>query len=84
MDNEECKPKEGWSMRPFIAVTYLIGAFAIFIMVILGKADLQWRDVALMIIGAIITKSGTIIDWYYGSSQDSSKKTDLLAEKKIT
>ena len=67
--------------RPAIGVIYLLGSFTIFALVMAGKADPDWRDVALMIVGALITKSGTIVDWCFGSSEDSSKKTDMLAAK---
>jgi len=67
--------------RPIIGIIYLLGSFCIFALVMSGKCDSAWRDVSMLIVGALITKSGTIIDWAFGSSESSAKKTELLATK---
>ena len=38
----------------------------------------MWRDTYIMIIGVIIGKWSTIVDYYWGTSKSSSDKTDLL------
>ncbi len=67
--------------RPSVGIIYLLGTFAIFCFVLSGKVDPASREMASMIVGALITKSGTIIDWAFGSSQGSDKKTDMMADK---
>jgi hypothetical protein len=77
---EECPAKTLYVFRPVIGVIYLAGAFAVFILVLTGRTDIAWKDVALMICGALIAKSGTIVDWAFGSSQGSETKTEMMAD----
>lgn len=80
MSDELCPTKTLNIFRPVIGVIYLLGAFAVFILVLTGRTDIAWKDVALMITGALIAKSGTIVDWAFGSSQGSEDKTAILAD----
>jgi hypothetical protein len=80
MNGEPCQTKTLNIFRPVIGVIYLFGAFAVFILVLTGRTDIAWKDVALMITGALIAKSGTIVDWAFGSSQGSEDKTAILAD----
>lgn len=66
--------------RPIIGIIYLLGSFGVFTLVLMGKTDVLWKDVALMIVGALIAKSGTIVDWSFGSSQSSNHKTEIMAD----
>jgi hypothetical protein len=50
-------------------------------MVSQGWCSLAWEKVIMLIIGALIANLTTIVSWYFGSSEDSSKKTDILAAK---
>ena len=74
----DCKTRV---MRPGIAIAIIIGSFAIFGMVSQGWCSLAWEKVIMLIIGALIANLTTIVSWYFGSSEDSSKKTDILAAK---
>jgi hypothetical protein len=80
MADTPCPTKTLYVFRPVIGILYLVGAFAVFILVLTGRTDIQWKDVALMITGALIAKSGTIVDWAFGSSQGSEKKTEMMAD----
>jgi hypothetical protein len=80
MADSPCPTKTLYVFRPVIGIIYLVGAFAVFILVLTGRTDIQWKDVALMITGALIAKSGTIVDWAFGSSQGSEKKTEMMAD----
>jgi hypothetical protein len=84
MSDKECPTRTLFIFRPIIGVIYLVGAFAVFYLVLSGRTDVAWKDVALMIIGALIAKSGTIVDWAFGSSQGSETKTELLADSAKT
>jgi len=66
--------------RATVGIIFLLGSFGIFYLVLGGKADINWKDVSLMVVGALIAKLGTIIDWTFGSSQSSDHKTDIMAE----
>ena len=72
--------KKPWA-RGFVAGAVIFGSFGFFAVVALGLCSLEWRDVVLMITGAVISALTTVVNWYFGSSEDSSKKTDMLAVK---
>lgn len=78
--NNEKNGKKSF-FRPIIGVIYLIGTFFIFALVMLGYVNQAWRTETSMIVGALIAKSGTIIDWAFGDSEGSRKKTELMAVK---
>ena len=73
-----CSPK---IMRPAIAIATIVGSFIIFALIGKGYADLAWEKVIMLIVGALIANLTTVVNWYFGSSEDSSKKTDILAMK---
>jgi hypothetical protein len=73
-----CSPQR---MRPVIAISTILGSFAIFALIGRGYCDLNWEKTIMLIVGALIANLTTIISWYFGSSEDSSKKTDILAMK---
>lgn len=39
------------------------------------------RDAFMMILGFLVAKGGTVVDWFFGSSKGSADKTEALAEK---
>lgn len=38
----------------------------------------MWRDTFIMIVGVIVGKWSTIVDYYWGTSKSSSDKTELM------
>jgi hypothetical protein len=58
-----------------LAVFYLLGALKSMVV-----PDM-WRDTYIMIVGVVIGKWSTIVDYYWGTSKSSSDKTDLLNNK---
>lgn len=40
------------------------------------------RDVAMMALGIAISWAGSVVNFHYGSSSGSSRKTDMLAQQK--
>jgi len=38
------------------------------------------REILMTIVGFLVAKAGTIVDWYFGSSRGSSEKTDALVK----
>jgi hypothetical protein len=72
-------PKEiGRGVTGFLV---LVGSFAYFGMVSQGWLSTEWKDVVMMITGALISNVTTIVQWCFGSSKGSDKKTDALIEK---
>lgn len=41
----------------------------------------MWRDTYIMIIGVVIGKWSTIVDYYWGTSKSSGDKTELMKPK---
>lgn len=39
------------------------------------------KDALMMILGVLVAKFGTVVDYFFGSSKGSADKTDALAEK---
>ena len=76
---EPCETPTNY-FRATVGIIFLLGSFAVFYLVLAGRTSLDWKDVALMIVGALIAKIGTIVDWTFGSSQSSDHKTDIMAE----
>ena len=68
-------------MRPAVAMLIILGSFAIFAMIGYGLCSLEWEKTIMLIVGALIANLTTIVSWYFGSSEDSSKKTDIMAMK---
>ena len=66
--------------RSTVGIVFLLGSFSVFYLVLSGKTSLEWKDVALIIVGALIAKIGTIMDLTFGSSQSSDHKTDIMAD----
>jgi hypothetical protein len=74
----------GWKMtfRPVIASLIILGSFGTWYLVFRGYCPTEWEKLAFMIVGAEIALLTQIVGWYFGSSEDSSKKTDLLSERR--
>jgi len=68
-------------MRPFIATLVIIGSFGLFAIVVFGFCKPEWEKVVFLIVGALIANLTTVVSWYFGSSEDSSKKTDMMMMK---
>lgn len=58
------------------AVFYLLGALKSMVV-----PD-TWRDTYVMIIGVVIGKWSTIVDYYWGTSKSSSDKNELMNNNK--
>jgi hypothetical protein len=48
--------------------------------VLLGYTKLEWKDIALVIVGALLNQCSVIIGKWYGASQSSDRKTEIIAE----
>jgi hypothetical protein len=65
---------------PLVGIIFLLGSFAIFWLVLTGKTDVAWKEVALTIVGALLIQDALIVGKYYGASQSSDRKTEIMAD----
>jgi len=79
-----CTDRTVSKARPVVAVLFVVGSFACFILIGRGYASLEWKELVMLIVGALIANLTTVISWFFGSSEDSSKKTDLMAATATT
>jgi len=70
------KPKEifQYALGALIVVAILVLIYVVF-RVALPNAN---KDVALLVIGALVAKFGDVVNYFYGSSKGSADKTDIL------
>lgn len=64
-----------------LAFSIVIGFYWLLINVAEMNPSSAMRDTFIMIIGVIVGKFSTIVDFYWGSSSGSNEKNDLLKKK---
>ena len=62
-----------------LAAAIVLFAFGLFLIYSLGKIDPANKDVMLIVIGSVTTTLATVVGYFFGSSQGSAKKTDIMA-----
>lgn len=65
-----------------LAISIVYGFF--FVLANMTKFEIppDNRDIVMMVIGVVIGKFGTIVDFEWGSSKSSEQKTDIIAKDK--
>lgn len=65
-------------------LTLAIVLFVGVLLYIIAKVELAptMRDIAMVIVGVVLAKFGAVYDFYFGSSDGSKQKTELMADKK--
>jgi len=70
-----------WNLfRSSVGILYIAGSFLIYWYVLSGKVPVEWRTEAGLIIGALIAKSGNVLDFCFNSTQGSEKKTEMMVD----
>jgi uncharacterized membrane protein len=69
----------GWA-RPIVALALIICAGAVYYFVAAGFANIAWKDVVMIIVGALVANLTTVVNYYFGSSQGSDDKNRTIAE----
>jgi hypothetical protein len=67
-------------MAAVIGVLFIIGSFSMFAIVLLGFTKIEWKDIALVIVGALLNQCSIIISRWYTSSESSERKTEIMAD----
>lgn len=67
------------NITSIIAGAIVLFAFSLFLLYSLGKIDPANKDVMLIVIGSVTTTLATVVGYYFGSSQGSAKKTEIMA-----
>lgn len=64
-----------------LAILITVGFFGILFGMLGGKLDVANNDSLLLLLGALSTAWGGVINFYFGSSRGSSEKTAMLASR---
>lgn len=71
-------PKE--SARFAVAGMLVICSGAIYYFVAAGYCSTEWVRTIDIIIGALVANMTTVVAYYFGSSQGSKEKTEIMAQ----
>lgn len=69
------------AMRVLLSVAIIAFVAAILWMMNNGMIPATMRDLALIVVGAILSKFTGVYDFYFGSSDGSKRKTELSAQQ---
>jgi hypothetical protein len=67
-------------MKAFIALALVGGTFALFYIILVSEIPESWRDVVMLITGALIANLTTVVSYFFGSSEGSKQKDRVQAE----
>lgn len=69
-------------MKILLALTVTLGYFGVLVLYGMGEIRIDTSNQAILIlVGGLASAFGAIVSWYFGSSEGSSRKTDLLTKK---
>lgn len=80
MPNDPVNSIPGQRIGPLVGLVFIIGSFLLFAIVLLGYTKIEWKDIALVIVGALINQCSVIISKWYGASQSSERKTEAIVD----
>jgi hypothetical protein len=73
--------RDGWlkeNVGPIIALMTVIGTFGLFGLAFFLKVDGVNEKVLFMVIGALSSIATTVVTYYFGSSEGSARKNELI------
>lgn len=72
-------------MKTAIALIVIVGYFAVLVLYGIGEINVErGNQPILILVGGLASAFGAIITWYFGSSEGSSRKTDILTKKEAS
>ena len=80
MADETCKSIPGQFAGPVIGVVFIIGTFCLLSMVLLGHTKIEWKDIALVIVGSLLNQCSVILSKWFTASSSSDRKTEIMAQ----
>ena len=69
-------------ITPLLAIFVMISSFILFAILIFVEVKPEAKDILIYILGVLSAADTQILSYYFGSSQGSKDKSDLLALKK--
>lgn len=69
-------------ITPYLAIAVLVSSFILFAVLIFVDVRPEAKDILIYILGVLSAAVTQILSYYFGSSQGSKDKSDLLALKK--
>jgi hypothetical protein len=72
------------NVGPILALVTVIGTFALFGLAFFLKVDGANEKVLFMVIGALSSIATTVVGYYFGSSEGSSRKNEIFQSIKKT
>ena len=66
------------NVGPILAMVTVIGTFGLFGLAFFLKVDGANEKVLFMVIGALSSIATTVVGYYFGSSQGSAKKNEII------
>ncbi len=65
-----------------LGTVIVVGFFVILYLLVMNIVPESNREVLNILLGALVGSFGSIVQYFYGSSQGSREKTDLMSDKK--
>ena len=59
----------------------IVGFFTVMVFLAVIDIPTASKDMFYIVLGALVSKFSTVVDYFYGTSKGSSDKNDLLKEK---
>jgi hypothetical protein len=66
------------NVGPILALVIVIGTFALFCQAFFLRVDGANEKVLFMVIGALSSIATTVVTYYFGSSEGSARKNEIL------
>ena len=70
------------NVGPILALVTVIGTFALFVLAFSLKVDGANEKVLFMVIGALSAIATTVVGYYFGSSEGSASKNEIIRKLK--
>jgi hypothetical protein len=67
-------------MRAFLSIAVILLVGAILYMVHMGNLKDTMRDLAMVVVGVVLSKYSDVYGFYFGSSDGSKQKTEQISD----
>jgi hypothetical protein len=63
-----------------VATVLIVGSFGLYFTITRGLCSVEWKDIINIIVGALVANLTAIVQYYFGSSDGSARKNEVIAE----